>query len=174
MCLFFLIMFEVWKWALFAYSPADDVSVRYQKKDLNRTEGDSMKLTCMAVYRQKTCTELSVFWCKRQSMTDCPIVSEPDRILITMNEMDDPEENSVRIRNITFEIKNISSKDAGSFQCKATCGVSTAEGHIITLSTYGTMLNHLYSQDSVEYICKYIFITNMPDDHIHTYIFFHL
>lgn len=173
MCLFFLIVFEVWLWALFSYSPAD-VNVRYQKKDLNRTEGDTVQFSCMVLYELRECTELSVYWCKRKSMTECAMVSEPDRLLITMNEKDDPKENGTRIRNVIFEMKNISSKDKGSFQCKATCGVTTAEGHIITLSTYGTMTNNLHSQHSVEFICldcNYIFITNMPDGHIHTHNF---
>ena len=128
---------------MFPYSST--VKVIYPKQELNMTEGDSMKLKCVTVYQPEMCKELSVYWCKENNMSECEAVSDPDRQLITMNETDDSELSTQRCRDVIFQLRNITAKDDGSFQCVATCsasGATAAIGHIITLTTHGTSEKH--------------------------------
>ncbi|XP_041944119.1 uncharacterized protein zgc:174945 [Alosa alosa] len=109
---------------------ASAVDVQYPKKELKLIEGDTMKLNCTVVYQPENCTELTVNWYRRSDSGECQILSEPDRQLISMNET---EHHNVRNRDVMFEMWNISAKDAGLFQCRASCGSSNAMGHLVTL-----------------------------------------
>ncbi|KAI9999913.1 hypothetical protein NQD34_011756 [Periophthalmus magnuspinnatus] len=114
-------------------STAEDpgpLQVLYQRSHFTSSPGSSVTLICKTYYDPEWCGQVHAVWFRHE----LPLTN-PEKYLTIVNET--ITERHWRSRQILTEILNLSAKDEGDYQCRATAECpkpETVMGHIMTVS----------------------------------------
>lgn len=115
------------------------MQVKYSRRPVIITEGQSLTLKCTADYEEEHCGNILVFWCLWVSEKPCRELTDPDRYLNHINETGETGETVFRQQNAFVTFTQLTLNDTGFYQCKAICQHSeaTAVGHLINVTVTG-------------------------------------
>ncbi|KAI1885349.1 hypothetical protein AGOR_G00219220 [Albula goreensis] len=112
------------------------VTVKFPRLALKKQEGDTLKVSCTVTYNQQKCGRVNAYWCKLQSESTCVEFNKSSKYFIEISETKDKQNNAVRNRVVAMEIKNLTGRDNGTFQCNGECKPSgeSSRGNFMHLS----------------------------------------
>ena len=110
------------------------LEVLYQKRSITESSGSSIKLSCKANYDLEQCGLVHVAWTQKDTE-----LTDPSKYITTVNET--VSVTNMTLRQVETEVLDLTTDDAGEFQCKASCEKGDkAMGHFIRLKVEGKVV----------------------------------